>query len=392
MSAEAAKKLIPLAEAEKQENRESGLVVRRVADIQAQPIRWLWRGRIARGKVSMVAGNPGLGKSQLTASLAAIVTTGTKWPVDRTPCERGSVIILSAEDDPGDTIRPRLEAAGADLERCYILDAVKDGDGKRSFNLKTDLERLGRQFSEIGDVALAVIDPITAYLGGTDSHKNADVRALLAPLSEIASRHSVAIVCISHLNKASGGEALSRVMGSLAFVAAARAAYVVTKDQADGQRRLFLPAKNNIGNDQTGLAFTVRSRVLSSGIETSRIEWEPDPVTITADEALAVPSDPGERDALTEAKEFLSETLAAGPVSARKIYADADAAGHSKATVRRAKDALGIKPAKTGLEGGWAWELPKMLNGAEDAQQKNVSTFGGNEHLRETKGDWEADL
>lgn len=155
----------------------------------------------------MLAGHPGLGKSQLTASMAAIVTTGGLWPVDKTRCERGNVVFFSAEDDAEDTIRPRLEAAGADLDRIFILDAVMEGNGTRprAFNLKADLPRLGQMLEYIGDVALVVIDPVTAYLGDTDSHKNADIRALLSPLGELASRHGAAVVCVSHLNK--GGAA-----------------------------------------------------------------------------------------------------------------------------------------------------------------------------------------
>src|SRR5690606_23342500 len=126
------------------------------------------------------------------------VTTGGVWPVDKTRCDRGSVVILSAEDDPADTIRPRLEAVGADLSRVFILDAVIDGyqvEGgamHRSFNLVEDMARLGNLLTEIGDVALIVIDPITAYLGGADSHKNAEIRALLAPLSDMAANHGAA--------------------------------------------------------------------------------------------------------------------------------------------------------------------------------------------------------
>src|SRR5215831_1137619 len=102
-------------------------IVRRLSEVEAKPIRWLWPGRIARGKVSMIAGHPGLGKSQITAALAAVVTTGGTWPVDRTQCERGSVILLNAEDDAADTIRPRLEAAGADISRIEIIEAVVEG-------------------------------------------------------------------------------------------------------------------------------------------------------------------------------------------------------------------------------------------------------------------------
>jgi putative DNA primase/helicase len=362
---------------------------RRMSDVQAKPIRWLWPGRFARGKVSMLAGHPGLGKSQLTSSLAAIVTTGGTWPVDKTPCEKGSVIFFSAEDDAEDTIRPRLEAAGADLDRVFILDAVPDETGTRprAFNLTTDLPRLGEMLSYFGDVALVVIDPITAYLGGTDSHKNADMRALLSPLGELAAKHGAAIVCVSHLNKGGGGEALLRVTGSLAFVAASRAAFLIVRDKEDKHRRLFLPIKNNIGNDESGLAFSVESHSLPGGIETSRVSWEGEPVTITADEAMAPQGDPEERSALDDAKEFLNNLLADGPVSSKQLKGDAEGAGHSWQTIRRAQKALGIEAHKEGMKGPWLWRLPsKMLKSPEDAQAEVVNTFGENEHLRQDTG------
>jgi len=362
---------------------------RRLSDVRAKPIRWLWPGRFARGKVAILAGNPGLGKSQLTASMAAVVTTGGTWPVDRTSCERGNVVFFSAEDDAEDTIRPRLEAAGADLERIFILDAVLDDTGARprAFNLSIDLPRLGEMLLHIGDVALIVIDPITAYLGGIDSHKNADIRALLAPLGELAAKYGAAVVCISHLNKVGTGEALMRVTGSLAFVAAARAAFLIARDREANQRRLFLPIKNNIGNDQSGLAFTVESHNLPGNIETSRVSWEAEAVTITADEIMAPQGDPEELSALDDAKEFLSTLLADGPVSSKQIRVDAEGAGHSWPTIRRAQKALGIEAHKDGMKGPWLWCLPpKMPNKPEDAQAKVVSTFGESERLLDNVG------
>ena len=274
----------------------SGLSYRKASSIAAKPVNWLWRGRIACGKVTIVAGNPGLGKSQALLGITATVSRGGLLP-DGTACERGKAIILSAEDDPGDTIRPRLEVARADLDNVFILKAVTDGympDGsasQRSFNLAVDLGKLGVMIEEIGEVSLIVIDPITAYLGQTDSHKNAEVRGLLAPLAKIAEQYGVAIICVSHLNKSGGNDALMRVTGSLAFVAAARAAYLVVKDPSNDQRRLFLPLKNNLGNDQAGLAFAIQSAQVPSAagsIDTSCVVWEPKPVTITADEVMRI--------------------------------------------------------------------------------------------------------
>ena len=215
---------------------------------------------------------------------------------------------------------------------------------------------------EIGGVALIVIDPITAYLGTTDSHKNAEIRALLSPLSDLAAKYEAAVVCVSHFNKATGGEALMRVTGSLAFVAAARAAFVVAKDPDDDTRRLFLPLKNNLGNDQTGLAFTVQSAQIESPagvIDTSCVAWQAESVTISADSAMSQPLDQEECGELDEAKEFLRGLLADGPVPSKQIRADADGGGHAWRTIQRAQKALGIVAVKEGLKGGWIWRLPR---------------------------------
>lgn len=349
---------------------------RRLSDIEAKPIRWLWPGRIARGKVSMIAGHPGLGKSQLTAAIASVVTNGGRWPVDGTPCERGSVIFLNAEDDAADTIRPRLEATGADLTRCEMLDAVVDGygpDGKplpRSFNLKADLRILRAMLEQRPDVALVVIDPITAYLSGVETHVNADVRAVLAPLGELAAERGVAIVCVSHLNKAgmgrgAPGDALMRVSGSLAFVAAARAAYVVVRDPENEARRLFLAAKNNIGKDDTGLAFIVESFNLPEGIETSRVMWEAQPVSISADEAMAAPPEEGERSMTDEAVDLLNDMLEPGRVLAKEVKRHATDLGISEKALRIARERLHVRATREGfgsdMKSYWYLGVPPVV-------------------------------
>ena len=345
-----------------------GLDLRRVAEITPRPVRWLWPGRIARGKVTVLAGHPGLGKSQAALAIAAIVTTGGRWPVDGAPAECGSAVILSAEDDAEDTIRPRLAAAGADLARCHVIGAVHDRDAtgretRRGFSILEDLPRLAVALDAIGGAALAVIDPITAYLGSTDSHRNAEVRAALAPLAELAAQYRVAVLAISHLRKSLDGEAILRVSGSLAFVAAARAAYVVTRDPGDATRRLLLPAKNNLGDDRTGYAYRIEPTTVTGGIATSRIVWAPDVVTVTADEAMATPRE-ADAPRRSVAETWLGEILADGPVPVRRIEAEAKEAGMSWATVRRAAEGLEIVTEKTGYEAGWAWRLPNEA-GAE---------------------------
>ncbi len=359
----------------------NNITYRRLSDVKAEPINWLWKDRIARGKITILAGDPGLGKSQLTAFMAAVVTKGAHWPVENTPSPIGNVVFLSAEDDAADTIRPRLEAVGADIGKIFVLDAVKDenSDGEaheRGFDLKQDVHNLNGFLEEIGGAALIVIDPISAYLGGTDSHKNADIRALLSPLSDLAAKHKAAILCITHLNKGQSRQALQRVTGSGAFVAAARAAYVVAKDQDMPERRLLLPIKNNIGNDNTGFAFSIESVEPPDGINTSRVAFEDELITELADEALAPEHDAGTRSALEEAKDFLRAVCLHG-CPAEQVQKEAKEAGISTATLRRAKDALGIKSRKDG-KGPWLWMLPEQ----EDAQKTEDAHQKEREHLR----------
>jgi hypothetical protein len=301
------------------------------------------------------------------------------------------VLFLSAEDDPADTLRPRLEAVGADLRRVHVIDGVVigyTGDGcrqERTFCLERDVQALELKLRQLPDVAVAFVDPITAYLGNTDSHKNAEVRGLLAPLNEMAARHGAAIIGVSHLSKAGGAQALMRVIGSLAFVAAARAVYLVTADSRDRARRLFLPMKNNLGPEATGLAFRIEGVTISSPtglLATSRVSWESEPVSITADEAMQVESASGGTSALDAAIDWLRETLADGPTATAEVFGQAKAEGISKGTLRRAEKALGIKKTKLGMSDGWAWSLPKTLKSAEDAQHPMLSTFDENEHLR----------
>jgi len=330
------------------------VIYRRLSDVQAQLIRWLWPGRIARGKVSLLAGHPGLGKSQVAVSLAAIVTTGGMFPVDGGRCEHGSVVILSAEDDAADTIKPRLLAAGADTSRCYTLDAVPDTDldgspFTRSFNLRTDLDRLAALLEAIGDAILVIVDPITAYLGATDSHRNAEVRGVLAPLADLAARYSVAVAAVSHLNKAGDNEALLRVTGSLAFVAAARAAYIITRDKDNPVRRLFLPLKNNLGNDQAGLAFIVEARELDGGIQTSRVAWESEPVTVTADEAMQPAEPDEERSQRDEIADWLQDLLGSGRMKSQEVQTKAKQAGFAWRTVQRAAREAGVAIKREGF-------------------------------------------
>jgi putative DNA primase/helicase len=370
---------------------DSHLISRRAADITPRRIDFLWPGRLARGKHTAFAGEPGDGKSQLSIYVAATISRGGKWPCGEGHVQLGNVIIFNAEDGADDTIVPRLIAAGADLERIHIVSAVlqEDGKGRRTFNLQADLALLEQKIREIGNVALVIIDPISSYMGKTDSHKNSEVRGALEPAGEMAERMKVAILSITHFSKAGSGntnKALHRFIGSIAFVGAPRAAFAVIEDADSEGRMLVLHAKNNMAPKPQGLAYRLLQTIVCDNIVASYVHWEDTPVTISADEALGAAESTERQGAREKAEEFLRERLAGGPVSQKEVKADAEGAGLAWATVRRAKDRLGIKPEKDGMDGGWLWGLPKVLKSAEDAQPREVSAFAKIEHLRGADG------
>ena len=374
------------------QNRSEKLVMRCMADVQPEKVEWLWPGRIAIGKQTLIGGEPGLGKSQITAALAGAVTTGGSWPCNEGHAPTGGVVILSAEDDAADTIRPRLDAVEADVSRIFLISAVRqsDGNGRRTFNLQADLALLEEAISRIGDVRLVIIDPVSSYLGKIDSHKNADVRGVLEPLGDMASRLRVAVVSITHFSKGSGQSAVNSFIGSIAFVAAARAAFIVTRDpdSRDPARRLFVQAKNNLAADCGGLAFRVEQHLVGNDIVASAIAWESERITRTADEILAANREGNESPERVEAEDFLNDALSSGDRPSTEIVAEAKGAGISWRTIRRAQKALGIKPyrkAETGdglgKSGRWYWSLPsagstKMANFSYDGHVSDVAIIG----------------
>ncbi|MFL6799904.1 MAG: AAA family ATPase [Xanthobacteraceae bacterium] len=354
-----------------QSTRSERLEIVCMADVTPKAVEWLWENWVAIGKVSVLAGDGGQGKSTILCDLAARTTQGEQWPNGAPSTAPGGVIILAAEDDVEDTLAPRLIAVGADLKRVFNIRSVtSDDNGRRSFNLQADLAALERQIAAHGDIRLVIIDPISSYLGKVDSHKNADVRSVLEPLGEMAARMRVAVICNNHFSKGAGN-ANSRIIGSVAFVNQARAAFIVTPDAETEGRYLLMPSKMNNAPMKHGLGYRIESCLIPSDgqeVLTSRVAWESTPVTITADEALAAHSDKGEaKSAKAEAIEFLKDALQNGPRAAGEIKTEATAAGITAKPLRSARTVLGVKPTKTGMAGGWLWALPKVPNDAEGA-------------------------
>jgi hypothetical protein len=336
----------------------------RFSDLERQAPRWLWPGRIPLGKLTLIIGDPGTGKSTLVAELAARVSRGVAWPdAPEKGIPAGDVLLVNLEDDPEDTTGPRLDAAGADVSRIYTMLKV--------LSLDTDLAVLDRALTD--RARLLVIDPITACLGRIDSHKNAEVRGALAPLAMLAARRGVAVVAIHHLNKSTTGPALYRAAGSLAFAAAARAVWLVSSDREDKRRRLFLPVKNNLAEALTGLAYRIEG---DAAREVGRIVWESRPIELSADDALAIlsPEEREQRHAREEAKEWLLETLGKEAIWTKDLQTLAKENGHSWQTVRRALRDIDAQKRKRGggKDAKWYWRLAAgdearpLLAGLED--------------------------
>lgn len=347
-------------------SKKRSLLVRRASDLRPEKLQWVWPGRIPEGKLVLIGGPPGLGKSQLTTFLAATISNGGAWPCGEGSANAGDVIMLSAEDGVEDTIVPRLIAANADMKRIHIVEAATklDGTGRKTFSLKTDVDLLEARAKEIKNVRLIVIDPISAYMGGADGNGNVETREVLEPLADMAKRLRIAVVAVTHLNKGGAGtqSALNRFAGSIAFVAAARAAFAVVDDSENDGRRLLLQAKNNLGPKCDGLAFRVEQRLIEDDILTSSVSFENEYVVHSLDEALAASESPGKRDRTSglEIAEFLAQLLAQGPVDVLEVERQARAAGllgedkslRQDKGFRRARQTLGVVSTREGYGPG----------------------------------------
>ena len=367
------------------------------ADVAPVAVRWLWPGRVPLGKVTLVVGDPGCGKSLLALDIAARVTRGLPWPdqaapsqeplVSRegaaaeggaletreakreTPCPVGSVVLLSAEDDLADTIRPRFDAAGGEAGRLVELRSARRGQGRRGFSLASDLDALRQAIEETGEVRLIILDPLTAYLGGMAGHGNAQVRALLAPLAELAEEANAAVVAVTHLNKNARVSLIYRAMGSLGFVAASRAVWAVLPDREEPGRMLLAPIKCNLAERPTALAFRIVRSPGATGAPA--LAWEPEPVEFaTGDErwTARVPRDAEWR----AAAEWLREALARGAVSCEKVEELAREKGIPRYSLLRAKRHIGAVADRDASHYSWVWRLP----GAEAPGPLTVATDG----------------
>lgn len=318
--------------------------------VSTERVSWLWEGRIPRGMLTLLVGDPGLGKSLLTANLAGLVSKAG-----------GDVILLSAEDHKAATIRPRLEAVDAALDRVHALEVRRDGIDE-GIALPDDGPELQR-IAEAKGAKLVIVDPLMAHLPeSVNSWRDQSVRRALAPLHRLAEDLRCAVVIVAHLNKAKGADATHRTGGSIAIPAAVRSALLLARDPEDpepdtGSQRVLAHFKCNVAPQAETLTAEIETVEVDGGHEAPRIELV-GTSTVSAADLLDAPTEEirTERD---EAIEFLEAELAEGPRPTKEIRDAARAAHIADRTLTRAKAELGIKSTKDGLNGGWRWRLPK---------------------------------
>ena len=355
--------------------------------IQPEPIDWLWGGWLAAGKIHILGGQAGAGKTTLALALAASLTSGGRWP-DGSKAPRGDVVIWSGEDDPTDTLVPRLLAMGADMRRVHFVSGLTEDGKRRAFDPASDVEALAATLRALGTVRLLIVDPIVSAISG-DSHKNAETRRGLQPLADLATSLKACLLGITHFSKGTQGrEPIDRITGSLAFAAVARIVLVAAKD-AEHDRRILCRAKSNIGPDDGGFVYDLRQDELAGypGLYASQVLWG-EAIEGSARDILGAAESQPDEGAHAGAEDFLRDFLSEGPQPQKDVKAAAEAHCLSWATVRRAKKALSVESRKIGGADGkkgaqWFWCLPE----GQDAQKSQgahlsvLSALGPDEPL-----------
>ncbi len=332
-------------EPEWQPVKEDGLAyIVPIAGVQPETVEWLWCPYLPKSRLTLLEGDPGVGKSWLSLAVAAAISLGSGLPAQESSMP-APVLLASAEDGLGDTIRPRLSALGADLENIHAIEGP----------LAFDDEGLRILAEFIRDVrpALVIVDPLVAYLGaGVDLHRANETRAVLSRLAGISEKYSASILAVRHLAKGGASRPIYRGLGSIDIAAACRSVLLAGCDPANPQRRAMVHLKSNLSPPGRPLGYEIRD---------GRFYWTGESC-LTARQILAADDNPP-ISALENAALFLSERLLGGPAEARAVFKDANDYGIGEITLRRAKSQLKIvsrregEPGKKGVA-RFVWELP----------------------------------
>lgn len=388
-----------------------GLTTTRLDRIQPAPVRWLVPGYLPLGKLVLIAGDGGHGKSTLTLDLAAAITRGRPaFGLTYDPPPAGDVLLISCEDDYGDTVVPRFLAAGGDRQRAHRVDGTEVEDGKTTHFSLAHYLQLEVELRRRPSVRLVVIDPAGAYIGaaGVDDHKDSELRSLLGPLAELAAQYRVTVLLVKHLNKGLTSKAVHKVGGSAGYVNSVRAAFLVLPDDDNARRKYFLPIKFNVGPRPSGLAYELAGLhqdfldpLLTSfvhleeedrdrlGRQLFEVAWQGE-VAFDADTLLSQ-SASHQRDTTKDAEraaDWLDEYLAVRPVESARCVADGNRAlgtAHDlkwwRETVLKAR--LQGRPRKTGGVGSgrwWftlpvhPWPFPQLEEGEEGEEAEQPSS------------------
>jgi hypothetical protein len=321
-----------------------------LADVATQEVEWLWYPYLPKGKIALLEGNPGVGKSYLALQFCAIVSRGRPWPGnDGQPVRRRrpeSAVVLNCDDGLRDTVRPRLEGAHADLTRIASFSGPSSRDGLTL----ADIDLLDSGLAKVRP-ALVVVDPVQGFLGGVNSHRAEQVRPVLAALGELAERYRAVILCVRHLRKKGASHALYRGMGSIDFAAAARSVLLAGEVSGDPARRAVIHIKSSLARRGASIGYT---------LDDDGLQWT-GKLELAADDLLRPHTLAEDRAAIDEAQDFLAAILAAGPKPSKEVLKQAREAGISVRTLRRAKSSLGIRSERESTHnqgaGLWAWSL-----------------------------------
>jgi putative DNA primase/helicase len=346
-------------------------------DIKPVSITWLWKEWLPAGKLIILAGTAGTGKTTIALGLAAPLTSGGEWPDGEVCHQRGNVLIWSSEDNPADTLVPRLIASGADINRCYFIEGITQNGERVPFDPAKDIIELHKAIDRIGGVSLLIIDPIVSAVSG-DMHRANDVRRSLQAVVDFAEVHNCAVIGITHFAKNGAGNApQDRVIGSQAFGALARMVLVAAKEE-DSARRVLARAKSNIAPDNGGVAYGLEMATIDGGIETIKVVWN-GIIQGTAREILGDVEHDENRD--SDSQDGLQKMLVTlltengGSLSAKLIKSEVSDAGYSWTAANRAKDKAGIKSAKEKgtIKGGWTWHLANYEHGRNHEETEETA-------------------
>jgi len=356
-----------------------------LADIAPEPVDYLWQPYIPLGKLTLMEGDPGGGKTWLALAIAAAATMGCRFPAgDGKPGqgrEAASVIYISAEDGLADTLRPRLDAVEADVSKVFAITGAVDDEGK---SVPWDMEKIAELEVAVVQTGakLVIIDPVQGFLDAeVDMHRANEVRPRLAALATLAERRRCAVVLVRHLTKAGASKAIYRGMGSIDFTAAARSVLLVGPDSQDVNNRAMVHIKSSLA--PAGPA--QRYELTNDGFRWAGVS------NLTAADVLGMESTRGDRSALEDAVEWLRDFLADGPKEFPVIDKAARRHDIKSRTLKRAKDELRTREQldtykKSGVfNGPWIWELKRKEDHChEEGQDPPKGLFGPLRNIQET--------